>query len=188
MKNCPLQDPPVGTESADDSFYDIELGKGSATPGAPDQPAPLIPLTSDPNSLALNPGTCCFHLMETELGCAASNTENLLGNVTLVDDKKQIIGQTETSKDKPGEKMDAGNPYHFKNNKLKNDLIITGEHWNDYVRFTIGKLSWTSREPNGGASCTVGGWDPRHGARCEKGLPRNAVNNMNCCFPCDKDT
>ena len=41
--------------------------------------------------------------------------------------------------------------------KLKNELVITGEHANDYVQFTIRGLSWQSKSPKRGASCDVGG-------------------------------
>ena len=45
-------------------------------------------------------------------------------------------------------------------------LVITGEHENDYVHFTIAALSWQSKTPNGGASCKFGGWDRKDGSMC----------------------
>ena len=64
-----------------------------------------------------------------------------------------------------------------------------GEHENDYIQFTIGGLSWESRTPNGGASCSVGGWHPRDGPICdEDGTQQAAINEMDCCFPCDGTT
>ena len=149
-------------------------GVGCTCPGSP-------PNDSAPPAFA--PGTCCFHLTETET-CGTDYSKNLFGHVKLVDDKKAVIGET---KDDLGKPMNDGAPYRF-GSKLKNELVITGEHNNDYVQFTIGGLSWQSKSPNGGASCDVGGWDPREGPVCLGEIGQSAKNNMDCCFPCDKDT
>ena len=102
---------------------------------------------------------------------------NLYGVVTMYDNDKNVIGQTVKDNDHQiGYAMDDGNSYSF-TSKLKDPLVITGEHESDYVQFTIGGLSWQSKSPNGGVSCTVGGWDPRDGPVC--GLrfgDRNAVS------------
>ena len=76
-------------------------------------------------------------------------------------------------------------PYEF-DSKLPNAIIITGEHENDYVQFTYGSLSWTSRTTTGSATCSNGGWDPRDGPICDErtGDNEDAVNNMDCSFPC----
>lgn len=85
----------------------------------------------------------------------------------MYDDAKNVIGQTVVDSDHPiGYAMDDGNPYNFQST-LADPLVITGEHKNDYVQFTIGALSWQSRTPNGGASCRVGGWDPKDGPMCK---------------------
>lgn len=117
-------------------------------------------------------------------------TKNLLTYrfaIFLKDNNKAIIGQTVNDDDHPiGYAMDDGDSYSF-TSKLPNPLFITGEHENDYVHFTYGTLSWQSKTPNGDASCTVGGWDPRGGPICGLGFGSenlNAVNNMDCSFPC----
>lgn len=84
----------------------------------------------------------------------------------MKDNDQIIIGQTINDNDFPfGYPMDDGDPYSF-NSKLPNPLVITGEHENDYVQFTYGNLSWQSKTPNEGGSCTVGGWDPKDGPVC----------------------
>lgn len=79
------------------------------------------------------------------------------------DNNKAIIGSTVNDDDHPiGYGMNDGNPYSL-SSRLPNPLIITGEHENNYVHFTYGSLSRQGKIPNGGASCTVGGWDPEMG-------------------------
>ena len=95
----------------------------------------------------------------------------------MVDNNKVTIGQTVNDKNHPiGYPMDDGKSYSF-DSKLPHPLVITGEHENDYVQFTYGGLSWQSKTPNGGGSCTVGGWDPRDGPICDDllGVNQNAV-------------
>ena len=94
----------------------------------------------------------------------------------MVDNNKVIIGQTVKDQDySTGFPMDDGNSYSF-NNQLPHPLVITGEHKYNYVQFTYGDLGWQSKTPNGGASCTVGGWDPREGPICNPLLgPADAV-------------
>ena len=140
----------------------------SAQPSPSSSPPPPPPYAT---------GTCSFHLTETQI-CDTSYSNNLFGVVKMYDNAKNVIGQTVTDNDNPiGYAMDAGKSYSF-TSKLPNPLVITGEHENDYVQFTIGTLSWQSKTPNGGASCTVGGWDPRDGPVCDlrTGDNTNAVS------------
>ncbi|KAG8529632.1 uncharacterized protein KY384_005112 [Bacidia gigantensis] len=122
-------------------------------------------------------GTCSFHLTETE-DCDPDYGKTLYGHVKMYDNDKNVIGETVQDNDHPiGYSMNDGSSYSF-TSKLKDPLVITGEHENDYVQFTIGTLSWQSKTPNGGASCTVGGWDPRDGPVCHliRGPQQNAVS------------
>ncbi|KAL1594347.1 hypothetical protein SLS60_010107 [Paraconiothyrium brasiliense] len=178
-KQCTFTDPPPGTAGTEDTDDEVE-DEPMPTPSPSPEPTPT------PTPPPYNPGTCCFHLTETELPCLA-NDNNLRGIIRLLDDKKEVIGETDTSNGGPGERMDDGNSYHFKS-KLHNELVITGEHQNDYVQFTIGGLSWASNAPNGGGECSVGGWDPRQGSSCGIFGTTTAVKNMDCCFPCDGST
>ncbi|KAK4696448.1 hypothetical protein P7C71_g1466, partial [Lecanoromycetidae sp. Uapishka_2] len=143
-------------------------------------PAPVSPSPPPPYAT----GTCSFHLTETQ-DCDSNYDNNLYASVKMYDNDKNVIGQTPTDNDHPiGYAMDDGNSYGFIS-KLTDPLVITGEHENDYVQFTIGALSWQSKSPNGGASCTVGGWDPRDGPVCGSWYgDQFAVNNMDCSFPC----
>lgn len=139
----------------------------SATALAPPPPPPPPPPYAT--------GTCSFHLTETQ-DCDTNYDNNLYGNVVMKDNNKAIIGSTVNDDDHPiGYGMNNGHPYSF-SSKLPNPLIITGEHENDYVQFTYGSLSWQSKTPNGGGSCTVGGWNPRDGPVCHSRVgDQNAV-------------
>ena len=129
----------------------------SSIPSATPTPAATPP--------AYATGTCSFHLTETQ-DCDSDYGNNLYGNVVMKDNNKAVIGSTVINDQHPiGYAMDDGNPYSF-TSKLPHPLVITGEHENDYVQFTYGSLSWQSKTPNGGGSCTVGGWDPRDGPVC----------------------
>lgn len=120
-------------------------------------------------------GTCSFHLNETQ-DCDIDYSKNLYGNVVMMDNNKNIIGKTVNDIKHPiGYHMDNDNPYSF-TSVLPHPLVITGEHENDYVQFTYGNLSWQSKTPNGGGTCTVGGWDPRDGPNCaSKAAHQDAV-------------
>ena len=84
----------------------------------------------------------------------------------MYDNGKNVIGETVRDEDNPfGYAMDAGNSYSS-SSKFSDPLVITGEHERDYVQSTIGSLSWQSKTPNGGASYSVGGWDPRSAPVC----------------------
>ena len=134
--------------------------KADGLPKAP--PGPTSPTPPSPYVK----GTCSFHLTETQ-DCYHNSRNDLYGVVKMYDNAKNVIGQTVQDEDHPiGYPMDDGNSYSFSSN-LSDPLIITGEHEHDYVQFSIGALSWQSKTPNGGASCKVGGWDPRHGPVCD---------------------
>ncbi|GAM39469.1 esterase family protein [Talaromyces pinophilus] len=129
-------------------------------------------------------GTCCFHLDEWE-NCNPES-DDLYANITLLDNLKNVIYQTPGSDFQNG---DLGDPINVGNGTtvqgpLPYSLAITGEHEHDYIQFTYGSLSWQSKEPNGGAQCTVGGWNPRDGPECEITDYAAAENQMDCCFPC----
>lgn len=139
------------------------LPKGPPEPTSPPPPPPYVQ------------GTCSFHLTETQ-DCDSNYGNSLYGVVKMYDNAKNVIGQTAQNDDHPiGYAMDDGNSYNF-SSKLSDPLVITGEHEHDYVQFTIGALSWQSKTPNGGASCTVGGWNPKDGPVCDLKVIENAVS------------
>lgn len=125
--------------------------------------------TPTPTSVAPPPayatGTCSFHLREWQ-DCA-DDSQNLFAIVNMVDNDKNDIGDTET--DPPnntlGDPINTSDPYSF-TSKLPLPLVIVGEHENDYVQFTYGSLSWTSRTTSGPATCSIGGWNPTGGPVC----------------------
>ena len=168
-------EPGFSVPGCGDKFGDSGAPLGSSGQTTTASSSPSATPSPSPPPLPYAPGTCSFHLTETE-NCDVNYSNNLYGNVVMKDANKVIIGQTVNDKDHPlGYSMNAGNPYSF-TSKLPTALVITGEHENDYVQFTYGSLSWQSKTANGGASCTVGGWDPRNGPVCRsRGGNRNAV-------------
>lgn len=155
----PAQPPTV--DNADGYVIDDSDDDDAPTPTPAPTPSPSPPAPAPSYAT----GTCSFHLTETQ-DCDSNYGNNLYGVVTMYDNDKNVIGQTVKDDGHPiGYAMDDGNSYSF-TSKLKDPLVITGEHENDYVQFTIGGLSWQSKSPNGGASCSVGGWDPRDGPVC----------------------
>ena len=98
--------------------------------------APSPTSTNAPKAYAT--GTCSFHVDEWQ-DCS-DDASNLFGNVTMYDNDKKIIGQTNPSGDSLGEPINTSDPYYF-NSSLANPLVIVGEHENDYMQFTLGKLS-----------------------------------------------
>ena len=83
------------------------------------------------------------------------------------------IGQTVINTTYPyGMPINVGDAYSFQP-LLLTAIVITGEHEGDYIQFTQGDMSWTSRTTTGVATCTNGGWDPRGGPAC--GVSRGAA-------------
>ena len=85
----------------------------------------------------------------------------------MKDNNKAITAQTVNDDADPIRyAMDDGNSYSFTSN-LPHPLVITREHENDYVQSTYGSLSWQSKKPNSGGTCTVGAGDPRDEPVCD---------------------
>ena len=152
-----------------------------ATATTTSTPPPSSPTAPSP---AYVTGNCSFHLTETQ-DCLDVR-KNLYAIISLKDAAGNDIGDTnvDPANDPMGIGINDGASYFF-TSKLPNSLVITGEHENDYVQFTYGGLSWKSKTPNGGAHCNNGGWDPWGGPICgQRYGNQNAVNNMDCIFPC----
>ena len=112
---------------------------------------------------------------------------NLFASVTVTDGEGSVLGETAVNDTYPlGMPINVGDTYAFLPNGLSTTpsmttpLMITGEHEDDYVQFTLKSLSWKSRTTTGVATCSNGGWDPKDGPICgQRYGDRNAV-----CFPC----
>ena len=146
---------------------------------APPPPPPPPPTTSQKPT-----GTCCFHLDEWQ-DCN-DDSKNLYANITLYDNTKKVIYQTPENyfaKGGLGEPINVGNKATFQG-PLSQPVQVTGEHEKDYIQFTYGSLSWTSRTTSGPANCHNGGWNPCDGPFCVLGENLPAENQVDCCFPC----
>jgi hypothetical protein len=162
-----------------DSFLAAIKANRIAVNAAPPPPPPPPP--------AYATGTCCFHLDEWE-NCNPES-DDLYANITLLDNNKNTIYQTppqDLANGGLGDPINVGNGTTIQG-PLPNTMAITGEHQNDYIQFTYGSLSWTSRTTSGPATCSNGGWNPRDGPACFVGFGigyQPAENQMDCCFPC----
>ena len=118
-----------------------------------------------PSAPAFAPGRCSFHLDEWE-NCA-SDDKNLFAIITMYDNNKAIIGQTNVNPDTNplGDPINDATPLSFQS-KLPFPLLVVGEHRGDYIQFEYNGLHFTSRDKEGDANCSNGGWDPRRGPKC----------------------
>lgn len=140
----------------------------------------LVASPPPPPPPAYATGTCSFHVDEYQ-DCQ-DDSENLFAVITMYDNAKTVIGTTSVAEDSLGASISTA--YSF-TSKLANPMVIIGEHENDYIQFTIGALSFTSRTTTGSATCTNGGWDPNEGPICgSKAGNVNAENQVDCSFPC----
>ena len=158
-----LEAPPTGDEDSTPSPSQTSAA-ATSTPTPASSPLP-----------AYATGTCSFHVDEYQ-DCA-DDSQNLFANITMYDNNKAVIGQTaiDPTKNPIGDPINTSDPYSF-SSKLSQPMIVTGEHANDYVQFTIGSLSFTSRTTTGPATCSNGGWNPRDGPVCgQKYGDQNAV-------------
>lgn len=154
-----------GSNSTSDSSLCLDYEQGSAPnlvppPTGDDDGSTTTPPAPAPSYAA---GTCSFHVDEYQ-DCS-DDSQNLFAVITMYDNSKTVIGQTDTSQDSIGAGINAGDPYSF-TSKLPQPLIVTGEHEGDYIQFQYGSLQWTSRTTTGPATCSNGGWDPRDGPVC----------------------
>ena len=137
----------------------LPKAENAATPTSSSSP----PSSSTPPPYAT--GTCSFHLDEWQ-DCA-DDSSNLFASITMYDNNKATIGQTNINEATSplGDPINVSDPLQF-NSTLPYPLIVTGEHENDYVQFNYNGLSFTSRDTSGQAKCTLGGWNPRDGPVC----------------------
>ena len=132
--------------------------------------APLLPYYT---------GVCSFNLSETQT-CQDKNM-NLYAILTLLDGKRNQIGQTVTNDSNPfGDSINQGNSTTFTSG-LPYQILVTGEHDKDDVHFLYGKFDWTSKTKKGDAHCKSGHWKEVHGV---PGCAKQQQRNMTCQFPC----
>ena len=136
-------------------------------------PSPVASPTPAPYAT----GTCSLHVDEYQ-DCA-DDASNLYAVVTIYDNNKDVIGQTPTNATYAGAPINAGDPYDM-TSKLADPLVVVGEHANDYIQFTLGSQSWTSRTTQAPYFAKNGGWNPRDGPIC--GLKTGDQNAVSACF------
>lgn len=148
----PADPPPVGAQG--------QSTTSALPPSSKTAPSPVAPSATPPPYAT---GTCSLHVDEYQ-DCL-DDASNLYAVVTIKDNNKNVIGQTPTNDSYAGAPINADDPY-FMTSKLTKPLVIVGEHENDYIRFTLGSRSWTSRDTQAPYFASNGGWNPRDGPVC----------------------
>ncbi|KAK2598099.1 hypothetical protein QQS21_005810 [Conoideocrella luteorostrata] len=97
--------------------------------------------------------TCKFNI--TEIWTCEPVESNLYARVTLSDAAGKHIYQTPSSTHSPGVPINDALPWHLKEDGMKRELVIVGEHQNDYVQFYYGDQAWRSTDRQGTASCKL---------------------------------
>lgn len=165
----PADPPPVGAQG--------QSTTGAAPPVSTPAPSPVAPPPPPPYAT----GTCSLHVDEYQ-DCL-DDANNLYAVVTIYDNNKAVIGQTPTNDSYAGASINVADPYSMLS-KLADPLVIVGEHDKDYIQFTLGKQSWTSRTTTAPYFASNGGWNPKDGPVC--GLrfgDQNAVSlGFHICF------
>jgi hypothetical protein len=85
--------------------------------------------------------------------------KNLYGDISVFDAAGTWVGGTNGDK----VSINAGNLL-FLSSKLTDQLVVTGEHTQDYVQFTYGSSSWTSMDTDQTVKtgwCVNGGWNKK---------------------------
>ena len=145
------------------------------TPTPTPTPSPVAPYAADG-------GQCHIHVNEYQ--ACAEETKDLEAEITMWDVKGSQIGYQDLTG------INANGPLSMKS-KLEALLEVTGEHRGDYIQFSLGDESWTSKDNDKTAPvyCNTGGWDPREDPwsdpffECEYGsLIRQ--RQMDCYFQC----
>lgn len=187
----PFHPKPLGYQHMSDyfiqKFKDDKIpgiaGANAASPTTKGLPAKTTPTSPPTKAPSYATGSCCFHVDEYQ-NCNPM-TNNLYANITLVDNNKKIIYQTpqqSLANGRLGDPINDGDHMTIQG-PLPYPIAVTGEHENDYIQFSYGSLSWTSRD----SRCSNGGWNPRDGPVCHGGRgfqPQPAENQIDCCFPC----
>lgn len=169
---------PTGPSSVTET---IPMATAAVLQSGTSTPAPPTSSTApSPPAVAYAAGVCSFHVDEYQ-DCA-DDSKNLFATITMYDNAKTVIGTTSVPEGSLG--VSISTAYSFIS-KLASPMVVTGEHENDYIQFTIGALSFTSRTKTGDATCNPGGWDPKDGPECDLRAGNvNAENQIDCSFPC----
>ncbi|KAF2433861.1 hypothetical protein EJ08DRAFT_694339 [Tothia fuscella] len=145
----------------------IVYPKRDAIPTATPSPKATLLYSPSGNGASDDPAVkdkCHVHVWEY-WNCGAQS-KNLQASIQLWD----AAGKQMLSKGNPIS-INDGDPRKWRS-KLEKELLLTGEHTNDYIQFSLGPLNWrsTDYDKKTDAWCNKpGGWDPKGGPAC--GVP-----------------
>ncbi|RYP12592.1 hypothetical protein DL765_007223 [Monosporascus sp. GIB2] len=127
-------------------------------------------------------GKC--NLMITEIWTCEDVASNLYARLTLTNPESKTLYRTPGSAHSPGQPINDNGPLHISEVGMKDTLVITGEHTNDYILFNYGSVSWTSSQTDGDARCSLEeeDWDKN----LPPGCPNAAaiMRTFKCEYPC----
>lgn len=113
-----------------------------------------------PTAQRYEAGICSMHIHEKEdfSGTDGPGTERK-HTFHLQDDAKDSVGKTfaGTGATAVEAGQGGGNPYTLVG--YYDTLLVTPEAQGDYIQFSIGQQSWTTKDGTGVPRCQVGGWD-----------------------------
>ncbi|EON66292.1 hypothetical protein W97_05685 [Coniosporium apollinis CBS 100218] len=109
---------------------------------------------------------------------------NLYASVKITDAYGDEIYASPQSTRTPGQPINDANPLSLQKNGMKNALVITGEHTNDYIQFAYGSTFWTSGTKDGIVHCTLRGddWNKSGPPGCPAAPAIS--RDFDCEFPC----
>ncbi|KAJ8133212.1 hypothetical protein O1611_g410 [Lasiodiplodia mahajangana] len=100
-----------------------------------------------------DPTMCRFNI--TEVWTCEPAESNLYAQVTLSDASGRQIYSTPGSDSSPGVPINDAMPWHLRESEMEEELIIIGEHQNDYMQFYYNSQAWTSSDTSGVPSCQL---------------------------------
>lgn len=98
----------------------------------------------------------------------------------MFDDSKSEIGRAGFKHNSgDGDPIDCGDgdPFSWKT-KLPDSLDMTPEARHQYIQFSIGSLSWTTRDSKGDKQCKVGGWSSGFSPSVSRGDSKRIQNYL----------
>ncbi|KPM41745.1 hypothetical protein AK830_g4814 [Neonectria ditissima] len=107
-------------------------------------------------------GTCKLQIKE--IWTCEDLYNNLYAELTVESPSGDVLYQTPGSTSSPGVPINDPEGLHLKEDGMSEELVVIGEHTNDYIQFYYGDTAWRSTDTEGAAACTMVGDDwPQEG-------------------------
>lgn len=100
---------------------------------------------------------CMLRIMEHRT--EESNESNLHASVAIYDSSDSLVYSNLDEAGSRGTPINDASPWHLKEGNMKEELVIVGQHVNDYIQFSYGDQWWQSSTTEGTPNCTMIGDD-----------------------------